>query len=71
MLIKLFESSKNSRLVMDYAGIFSYSGLKKAKHSVRNNLHDGIRCFLPPNQLWDVSDVLNVPFGFNDPVHDL
>ena len=26
MLIKLFESSKNSRLLMDYAGLFSSSG---------------------------------------------
>lgn len=29
MLIKLFESSEDSRLVMDYAGIFSSSGLEK------------------------------------------
>lgn len=39
---------------------FSALLVLKSKRSVMNNLHEGIRCFLPQNQLCDVSDVLNV-----------
>lgn len=62
MLIKQCESSKNW-IMQEFLAL-----LLSKKH---NALLEGIRCFLPPNRLWDVSHVLNVQFGFNDPVQDL